>query len=347
MSLAAGPGRAVVITGFIAGDAPADELETLEQVEAVRLCLEGRGWLVEHRMLEGQGNGLTRELRRSLPDLVFNLADTVEGTGALAWRVPELMDRLAVACTGNGAAALRTSTDKRVCKGVLQAAGIATPASLEPGNAGERGPFAPRAAPGHWIVKPACEDGSVGIDAHSVFDDLAAARAAAVAHERRTGSPWLVEEFIDGREFAVSMLETGGRCRTLPPAEMRFEGFPDGRPRILDYESKWATDSLAYATTVRSFSFTAADAPLIRRLVEIAEACWKALGLAGYARIDLRVDGQGKPWVIDVNANPSLAPDAGFAAAAAQAGIDYEELVSRIAEAALLRRPRLPADWVR
>jgi len=115
-----------------------------------------------------------------------------------------------------------------------------------------------------------------------------------------------------------------------PPAEMTFVGFPEGKARIVDYAAKWHEDSFEYNNTVRRFEFGPEDAALIGSLREIALACWRLFGLTGYARVDFRVDAAGVPYVLEINVNPCLSPDAGFAAAAARAGLDREQVVARI-----------------
>ena len=89
-------------------------------------------------------------------------------------------------------------------------------------------------------------------------------------------------------------------------------------------------DSFEYQHTRRRFDLPAADRPLLERLEDLAMRCWHLFGLRGYARVDFRVDAAGDPWVLEVNANPCLAPDAGFAAAAQRAAVPYERAIERI-----------------
>lgn len=152
-------------------------------------------------------------------------------------------------------------------------------------------------------------------------------------------SAWIffAEAFVDGREFNLSLLEQSGTVTVLPPAEILFQGMDPGRPKIVDYGSKWDQEDPGYTGTPRSFDFLEADSPILERMVEISRACWGVFGLAGYARVDFRVDSGGRPWVLEVNANPCLSPDAGFAAAAQRSGIDYNTLIGSIVSAALNR----------
>jgi D-alanine-D-alanine ligase len=103
-------------------------------------------------------------------------------------------------------------------------------------------------------------------------------------------------------------------------------------PKIVDYRAKWDETAYAYHHTPRTFDFDPNDFPLLETLKMLSLECWKCFGLSGYARVDFRVDSANAPWVLEVNANPCLSPDAGFAAALDQAGISFETAVDRIIE---------------
>jgi D-alanine-D-alanine ligase len=100
--------------------------------------------------------------------------------------------------------------------------------------------------------------------------------------------------------------------------------------RIVGYRAKWAEESFEYRHTTRRFAKEKDDAHLLNRLREIALECWHVFDLRGWARVDFRVDADGRPWILEVNANPCLAPDAGFAAAVARAGMRSAEAMARI-----------------
>jgi D-alanine-D-alanine ligase len=115
----------------------------------------------------------------------------------------------------------------------------------------------------------------------------------------------------------------------LPHAEIRFS-FPDDKPHVLGYKAKWDEGSFEYKNTVRTFDFVPEDSDLLKELSEIALESWKLFGLKGYARVDFRVDQDGKIYVLEINANPCISSDSGFVAAALRAGISQKELVKRI-----------------
>jgi D-alanine-D-alanine ligase len=181
-------------------------------------------------------------------------------------------------------------------------------------------------SPGLWIVKSAEEDASFGLDDGAVVDagDVPARAAHCAA---RYGGAWFAERFIEGREFNLSVLEENGEAHVLPVAEIAFEHWDESRPKIVSYAAKWDEQADEYRGTVRRFT----REPLLEaELSRLALACFRLFGLRGYARIDFRVDAQNRPFILETNANPCLAPDAGFAAAAARAGIAYPDLIEKV-----------------
>ena len=155
--------------------------------------------------------------------------------------------------------------------------------------------------------------------------------------ESRFGGERFAEEYLDGREFSVSVLEHKGQPWILPVAEMTFDSFPADKPHIVGYAARWVNSAPEYSATRREFP--ALPAGLRDQLEDIVRRCWTLFGLRGYARIDLRLDAEGEPRVLEVNAGPCLSRDAGFAAAAAEADIPYEQLIERIVRSAI--RPAL------
>jgi D-alanine-D-alanine ligase len=230
--------------------------------------------------------------------------------------------------TGCGADAMFASGDKLGAKREMLAAGIPTAAYAE-------GPEWHGLEEGKcWIVKSVEEDASLGLDSGAVVATPDAVIARAELMAGRHGGRWFAEEFIDGREFNVAVLERKGRPEILPIAEMRFENWREGEPRIVGYAAKWDERVDAFHDTVRSFGWQTEEPLLHGRLVEFAKACWKLFDCRGYARVDFRVDARGQPYVLEINANPCLEPGAGFAAAALEAGLTYDELIECICGAA-------------
>ncbi len=153
--------------------------------------------------------------------------------------------------------------------------------------------------------------------------------------EKKLGGACFAEAYIEGREFNVAIISDKNGGRVLPIAEMLFRDYTSDKPKIVDYKAKWVADSFEYNNTIRKFDFAPEDAGLITALREIALRCWELFGLRGYARVDFRVDNNGKPWVLEINTNPCLSPEAGFAAALEEAGIKFHEAVNLIIQNAL------------
>jgi D-alanine-D-alanine ligase len=263
---------------------------------------------------------------------VFNLVEAVGGDGARAHLPVELMDRLGMRYTGCSAAACALTISKLGTKAALAAAGIPTPKWWADG--------ATVPATTRVIVKSDTEHASLGLDAGSVVEGGRAAGEIAW-RELRFGGRFFAEEFIEGREFNVALIAENGAPLVLPIPEILFDALPAGRPRIVDYEAKWDPDSHAYHNTPRRFGVETREPALAAELGRLAVACWRAAGLSGYARVDFRVDEAGSPTVLEINANPCLAADAGFAATAAEAGICYDDMIARILHAAWTQRAKV------
>jgi len=183
------------------------------------------------------------------------------------------------------------------------------------------------------IVKALWEHGSLGLDKTSVMR-CEEARQVLIARTLSHKTEHFAEAYIDGREFNLSLLEHISGVEVLPIAEILFEGFEANAPKIVDFDAKWTPHSRAYIGTPRRFGLERNEPELAKKLKQLALTSWNLFGLSGYARFDFRVDPTGKPFVIDVNPNPFLAPDAGFAAAAAEARLSYQDLIGRIVELA-------------
>lgn len=339
--------RAVVLHSAVPPDAPPDEQDVLVQAHFIGEALERLGWSVVPLSFAHDLEAVRRALRAFGPDVVFNLVETVLDTGRLIYLAPALLDEEGLPYTGCGTDAVFCTSHKVLAKRWLSAFGLPTPPWWLP----KRGTHT-LAKDGLAIVKPMWEDGSVGIDQEAVvpLQDVEAVGRAVARAERRFGvGGFFVERLIEGREFNLSLLAGPEGVQVLPAAEIRFVDFGPQRHRIVDYEAKWAQGSFAEKHTVRSFRFPEADAPLVDHLCALARQCWNLFGLRGYARIDFRVDAEGRPWILEINANPCLSPDAGFMAAALEAGLPVDTVVQRLIDDALetwnpLRRPKRRAQ---
>ena len=266
------------------------------------------------------------------PDVVFNLVEALSGEARLEAAVASLLELARWPYTGSPPLALAIGLDKALTRDLLHGRGVAVPA----GRLLRRGdePLDDLRFP--CIVKPVREDASHGIDAESVVQDVAAARERARAVSERYAEPALVEEFVAGREFNVSILGGGETARVLPLAEIDFTGLPSGHPHLVTYAAKWIETSVEYRGTPSIAARPLAPA-LGARLELAALAAYRAVGGRDYGRVDMRLHPEAGPVVLEVNPNPDLSPDAGLARAAARGGIAYADLVAGIVAAALAR----------
>lgn len=299
-----------------------DEIDTILAAEAVADALDALGYAAEIIGLDASLLGI-EELTPRHPLVVFNLVDAVGGDGRLAPMVPARLDASGIPYTGCGTSAWRETLSKVDTKVRLADTGLPTPIWSEDGTGLDPG------APA--IVKPIWEHGSLGLDAASVVSGAEAPQAIA-ERNARWQTEHFAEAYVGGREFNVSMLGSADGVEVLPIAEITFEDWQEGRPQIVDYEAKWVADSTAYAATPRRFGLEETDPALAARLTLLAQASWILFGLSSYARIDFRVDAEGRPYILEVNVNPCLSPDAGFAAAAGERGLAYEDMIGRIVE---------------
>ena len=277
-------------------------------------------------------------------DVVFNLVEGLEGSAHDANSVPVICETFGRGCTGNPSMCLHQTLDKWLTKLLLKERGLAVPeawlVAVEQkfsGRPDRKNPL---------LLKPLLSDASEGITQSSVIPHPYADIHARIAElHSRFGQPVLVETFVDGRELNVSVLDMGSGPQVMPIAEIDFSAFPADRHRIVDYEAKWIEDSFAYNNTPRKIP---ADLPeqAAGQIRELALGAWRALNCRDYIRVDFRLDAEMKPFILEINANPDISPDAGFAAAIETAGISYERFVAQMIDNASGRRPHaeIPAQ---
>jgi D-alanine-D-alanine ligase len=312
--------KILVLHSDIGENAPPEELDTLIAADAVADVLARRGHKVGQAPF--QAETLKDLLALTTPDIVFNLVEGVEGQGRLAPLAPQMLADLGMRFTGVSAKAMAVTNDKPLTKSMLREAGLATPGwAVPPDWAGLDG--------GQWIVKSALEDASLGLDDGCVVagPQVLARAAACVA---KFGGDWFAERYVEGREFNIAVLDG----RVLPMAEMRFEQWPQGKPRIVGYDAKWEEDSSGWRGTVRVFGVERDEPELAAKLKSACEQVWTLFALSGFARVDFRVGADGVPLILEINTNPCISPDAGFAAAAEEAGMNYGDLIEAIVKAA-------------
>ena len=260
--------------------------------------------------------------------LVFNLCESVGGRAAAEHLPAATVELLGVPMTGASSATLLNCLHKNRCSAVLQTHGVRVPAWH---YVGRHDPV-----PRHWrhypcIVKPAAEDASNGVHADSVVRSPTEL-ADAIQRLRANWGGLILQQFVTGREINMAIV---GR-NVLPPSEIDFSDLPDSQPHIVSYAAKWQLDTPEYRGT-RPICPAPLPPGLRQDLLHVATRSWELMDGAGYARVDVRLTDDGHAYVIDVNPNPDLSPDAGLARQAAAAGWSYRDLIERIVEEALVR----------
>lgn len=269
------------------------------------------------------------EMLELRPSVVVNLVETVDNSVALA-HVPLLvLDILGIPYTGAGADAVYLTSNKALAKKIMRAFGIPTPNWLDLTSLirSNRGMDVERV-----ILKRICDDASVDITDECVRAGTRKDILEGFDQIHGDQHVFFVEEYIEGREINVAIVESDdGKPTILPPTEILFKNFPPEKPEIVNYSAKWHVDSFEYTHTPRTFSFSAGDRPMLEAVTRHARTCWECFGLRGYARVDFRIDFFGNPWVLEVNANPCISPDGGFYAAFQRAGLGgYHELTEML-----------------
>ena len=309
-----------------------DDWDVLDQVEAVDIELKKMGYDTQIMPFELGKRGFLSGLKNLKPLCVFNLVECINGDGQLIHLACSYLDHLKIPYTGAGAEAMFITSNKVLAKRWMQLIEIPTPEWVVPGKQIEcEPPF-----PCRYIIKAQWEEASIGLDSESVVDVRDMDELMDLLHQKaqKIGKPCFAERYIDGREFNLALLAGKDGPQVLLPAEITFD-YADHMPKIVDYKAKWIEGSPEYEGTTRVLDFPPEDAPLLSELSSLAQKCWEGFDLKGYARVDVRVDADNNPWVLEINANPCISPNGGFMAASEKSGVLYHDMIACIVQDAL------------
>ncbi len=332
--------RVTIFHNAVSAADPAADQDVLVQADAVAGAISRLGHEWTRIACTLDLSEAREQLVAARPDVVFNLVESLGGSDWMAGAAAALLDSLDLSYTGSSTEALVLTNHKLLAKQRLREAGLPTPEWLAldcPRTANVRGCLADTNDAGWsendiFVIKTFWEHASFELDEHSLVraTDAGELRKILQQTSQRLRRPCFAEQYVDGREFNLSLLASPQGPEALPPAEIDFSAFPKGKPRIVGRRAKWDETSFDFQNTPRRFDFPVADQPLLDHLQDLARHVWRVFGLAGYARVDFRVDSDGMPWILEINANPCLSPDAGFAAALQRASIPFDEAVARI-----------------
>jgi D-alanine-D-alanine ligase len=312
--------KCLIIYNEPAPDALPDELDVLDQVNFIEQTLKELDYDVSLR-------GITDDFFREIGQIsgeeyefVFNLVESVGKKAEILYFVPALLNMYHIPYTGCSVEATFVTSSKVLARKIMKANGIPVAGGYNVSNAGEL------TKGRKYILKPVWEDGSLGITEESVFTfngilpDMV---------REKNDRHWFIEDFIDGREFNVSVKAGPNGPEMLPPAEMVFHGYSDDIPRIVSYKAKWMEGTFQYENSKRQFPDDLSPR-LTKNIRDAVFDCWHTFGLKGYARVDMRVDAGENVYVLEVNANPCISPDSGFISAGVRAGYSYKDIIGDI-----------------
>ncbi len=313
----------VVLFNKLSDNALADEADVLQQLEVVTEALTLLGYKPVKVPFSFDIQYSINMIKSINPAFIFNLVESVESHDELIYFAPAVLEMLKIPYTGISLEVMFITANKVLTKEQLVYHGINTSEwlqlnELEKLQKNEK-----------YILKPLWSEGSLGLDEDSVFagNDIEFIEKLKNIKDK---SSFFIERFIDGREFNISVLGGLDEPEVLPTAEIIFRDYPENKHKVVGYKAKWNADSFEYNNTIRSFSFSKEDDNLLREMKNICIKCWKKFNMKGYTRVDMRIDKNNIPFVLEINPNPCISPDAGFIAAAKQAGMDYKDVVKRI-----------------
>lgn len=276
------------------------------------------------------------KFRETRPDIVFNVAECANGVSREA-QIPAMLDMLRIPYTGSDPLTLTTCLDKSRAKEVLAYNGVPTSKFIYAESIDDINDFN-LSFP--VIMKPIAEGSSKGIFNSSFITDMATLKERLVEYIETYNQPFLIEEFLPGREFTVALLGNGNEVEVLPIVEINFNELPKELIPIYSYEAKWVVDTRD--TPLNIFTCPALlDKSLEEKIKNAALRTFKVLRCKDWSRIDIRLDKNGEPNIIEINPLPGILPNpidnSCFPKAARAKGWNYEEMINRVLNAAIKR----------
>ena len=266
-------------------------------------------------------------------DIIFNLCDGLEGDNTFQEiKILRDIEETGIPFTGNNANAVKKCNDKGLTKRILITKGLRTPRFqiFRTGKEKLKDLNFP------LFVKPLKSDAAYGIKADSFVRTEKKAYKKIKEIIKVYKLPALVEEYIDGREFSVPVVGCS-KSLGLPPIEIRYGGYYTNKPKILSYTAKWNFKSRLWYN-VETIVPKDITGKLKKKLCSTAWKSFKALKCSGYGTVDMKVDVQGRIFVLEVNPNCYIGPNCDSAKAAKEMGMDYGQFLQKIVELGMERK---------
>ncbi len=300
------------------------------QIRRFARAMRGLGHTVRVLPVTQDFTAFQRRLLRMRPDVVFNQYDDVLHGALYEMRIAALVRMLGLPLTGSPALGLALTRYKHMSASLLAGLGIPIPpctALLE-----RLGDVDRHAWQFPLIVQPSQEHAGIGLGRDSIVRSKRDLRDRVRRILVTYNQPALAQRFLAGREFNVGIV--GGRKpRVLPLAEVDYSRLPPDIPPIMSYAAKWEEETVEYQRT--SIVCPArVEEDLARRIAAVALQAFRAVGAWGYGRVDMRLDEEGVPRVLEVNCNPLLDRGVGIARSAERAGIGFSQLLELVIRAA-------------
>ncbi len=308
------------------------EWDSMETINAVKSALEAGNHDVE--LVEADENAYEK-LKSLRPDFVFNVAEGFQGASRES-QIPSMLEMLNIPFTGSDSVTIGICHDKSRCKEILSYYNIPNSKFFitdRPSKNGSDMNF-PK------FVKPLHEGSSKGIYNSSVAYTQEELNSEIERIRSCYGQPALVEDFVPGKEFTVAMLGNGDNVRVLPVVEINLDSVPEGFNKIYSYEVKWFFDTRENQLDI--FKCPAdIDKKIYSHIEKVCKDTYKALRIRDWARIDIRLDGNNVPNVIEINPLPGILPDPAdnscYPKASRAAGMDYNAMINAVLKEAVKR----------
>lgn len=299
-----------------------DLIDTYYQVKHVNDALITLGYDVVKLKFDLNLKKLNQKINKLNPLFIFNLVES-EDKILLA---PTFLESIKMPFTGASYSTIVITTNKVIMKNMIIRQNnklMKTPIYIDQDSKNLNFKKEKK-----FIIKPIEHHSSINILGSSIINSKNSQEVKSKLKEnkKKNNMNFFAEEYIDGREFNVAVLNN----KILPVQEIEFINYPEEKPKIVCYKAKWDENSFEYQNTPRKYDFIKKDKKILDGLIKSSLICMELFKLDSYARIDYRVNKNGVPYIIDINANPCLSTDSGFFAACQKNKMTFENMIKEI-----------------